>query len=203
MHDARQEQRAERPHVADRGLTASDPVGNRRWVSDRLQHVAPLDDFPAERWDRILAVNLTAAFHTTRLALPAMRRRGWGRIVNVVSTHGLVASPGKSAYIAAKHGLAGLTKAAALEAAADGITVNGICPGYVRTELIEQQIARQAAERGITAESVAADMLADKHPNGRFVEADQVAALAVFLCSDAAASITGTLLPVDGGWTAR
>ncbi|MCB2101087.1 MAG: 3-hydroxybutyrate dehydrogenase [Rhodobacterales bacterium] len=168
-----------------------------------LQHVAPLDAFPPDTWDRIIAINRTAALRATRLALPAMRRRAWGRVVNVVSTHGLVASPGKSAYIAAKHGLAGLTKAAALEAAADGITANGICPGYVRTDLIERQIADLAAQRGEAAEAVAVDMLAEKHPSGRFVEIEQVAALALFLCSDAAASITGTLLPVDGGWTAR
>jgi len=168
-----------------------------------IQHVAPVDEFPPEKWDAILAINLSAAFHTTRLALPAMKRKGWGRIVNVASAHALVASPYKSAYVAAKHGIAGFTKAVALEAAEAGVTVNAICPGYVWTPLVERQIPDTAKARGITEEQVKRDVLLAAQPTKRFIAVAEVAELAAFLASDAAASITGTVLPIDGGWTAH
>ena len=168
-----------------------------------IQHVAPVDEFPVDRWNAIIAINLSAAFHTSRLAIPTMRVRGWGRIINVASAHALVASPYKAAYVAAKHGIAGLTKTVALETATDGITVNAICPGYVRTPLVERQIPDTARARGITEEQVIRDVLLHAQPTRTFVTVEQVAALAVFLCSEAAASITGTLLPIDGGWTAQ
>jgi 3-hydroxybutyrate dehydrogenase len=168
-----------------------------------IQHVAPVDEFPVERWDAILAVNLSAAFHCTRLALPAMKRRGFGRIVNVASAHALVASPFKAAYVAAKHGIAGLTKAVALEVAEAGITVNALCPGYVLTPLVERQIPDTARARGLTPDEVVRDVLLAVQPTRRFVTVEQVAALAAFLCSEDAASITGAVLPVDGGWTAQ
>ncbi len=168
-----------------------------------IQHVAAVDEFPVDRWDAILAVNLSSAFHTTRAALPAMRRNGWGRIVNVASAHALVASPFKSAYVAAKHGLAGFTKCVALEVAQAGITVNAICPGYVRTPLVEAQIPDQARTRGISEEEVVQKIMLAGQPTKRFVGIDEVAALAVYLAGDAAQSITGALLPVDGGWTAQ
>lgn len=168
-----------------------------------IQHVAPVDEFPPAKWDAILALNLTAAFHTTRLALPAMKARGWGRIVNIASAHALVASPYKSAYVAAKHGIAGLTKAVALEVATHGITVNALCPGYVLTPLVEKQIPDTARARGMTAEQVVRDVLLAAQPTKRFVAVDEVAGATVFLCSPAAASITGAVLPIDGGWTAQ
>ncbi len=167
-----------------------------------LQSVAPLEAFSAEKWDELIAVNLSAAFHTTRAALPAMRRQGWGRILNVASAHGLVASPGKSAYVAAKHGLIGLTKVTALETARDHITCNAICPGYVRTPLVENQLAEQARLTGKPLERVIDDVILAKQPTGEFITVEQVAGLALFLCSDAAAGITGSALPIDGGWTA-
>jgi 3-hydroxybutyrate dehydrogenase len=168
-----------------------------------IQHVAPVDDFPVEKWDAVLAINLSAAFHTTRLALPAMKKKRWGRIVNVASAHALVASPYKSAYVAAKHGIAGFTKTVALEVAEQGITVNAICPGYVWTPLVEKQIPDTARARGMTEEQVKRDVLLAAQPTRNFVGIEEVAALALFLASDAAASITGTLLPIDGGWTAQ
>jgi 3-hydroxybutyrate dehydrogenase len=168
-----------------------------------IQHVAPVEEFPPEQWDAILALNLTAAFHTTRLALPAMKAHHWGRIVNIASAHALVASPYKSAYVAAKHGIAGLTKTVALETATHGITVNAVCPGYVLTPLVEKQIPETARARGLTPEQVIRDVLLAAQPTKRFVTVDEVAALTVFLCSPAAASITGAVLPVDGGWTAQ
>ena len=167
-----------------------------------IQHVAPIADFPPEKWDAIIAVNLTAAFHTIRLALPAMRAKGWGRIVNTASAHSLVASPNKAAYVAAKHGIAGLTKTVALEAARDGVTVNCISPGYVWTELVERQIPDTMRARGLTREQVIDDVLLAAQPTKRFVTPQEVAALAVFLCRDEAGSITGANLSMDGGWTA-
>jgi 3-hydroxybutyrate dehydrogenase len=167
-----------------------------------IQHVAPVDQFPPEKWDAILAINLSAVFHTTRLALPAMRARGWGRIVNTASAHSLVASPNKSAYVAAKHGVAGFTKAVALEAARDGVTVNCISPGYVWTTLVEGQIPDTMKARGLTREQVMNDVLLAAQPTKRFVTPEEVASLALYLCSDGAASITGANLSMDGGWTA-
>jgi len=168
-----------------------------------IQHVAPVDEFPTTKWDAILAINLSAAFHTTRLALPAMKQRGWGRIVNIASAHALVASPYKSAYVAAKHGIAGLTKTVALEVAEAGITVNAVCPGYVLTPLVRQQIPDTARARGISEEAVVRDVLLAAQPTKQFVTVEQVAAFAAFLCSDAGASITGAVLPIEGGWTAH
>jgi 3-hydroxybutyrate dehydrogenase len=167
-----------------------------------MQHVAPVDEFPAEKWDLIIALNLTAAFHTTRLALPAMKAKGWGRIVNTASAHSLVASPNKSAYVAAKHGIAGFTKAVALETAQAGITANCISPGYVWTQLVENQIPDTMKARGLTREQVMNDVLLAAQPTKQFVTVDQVAALALFLCRDEAAAITGANLSMDGGWTA-
>ncbi len=166
------------------------------------QHVAPVDAFPPEKWDLIIALNLSAVFHTTRLALPAMKAKGWGRVINTASAHSLVASPNKSAYVAAKHGVAGFTKAAALEVAQAGITVNCISPGYVWTSLVENQIPDTMAARGLTREQVINDVLLAAQPTKKFVKVDQVAALALFLCRDEASAITGANLSMDGGWTA-
>jgi 3-hydroxybutyrate dehydrogenase len=168
-----------------------------------IQHVAPVDEFPLAKWDAILAINLSAAFHTTRLALPAMKKKGWGRVVNVASAHALVASPFKSAYVAAKHGIAGFTKTVALEVAEQGITVNAVCPGYVLTPLVQKQIPDTAKARGISEEAVVRDVLLAAQPTKKFVTVEQVAAVASFLCTDGAASITGAILPVEGGWTAH
>jgi 3-hydroxybutyrate dehydrogenase len=167
-----------------------------------IQHVAPVEDFPPEKWDAIIAINLSATFHTTRLAIPAMKAKKWGRIINTGSAHSLVASPNKSAYVAAKHGIAGLTKTLALETARDGITVNSISPGYVWTPLVEQQIPDTMKARNMTREQVINDVLLAAQPTKRFVTPEEVAALALFLCRDEAASITGANLSVDGGWTA-
>lgn len=168
-----------------------------------IQHVAPIDQFPVGKWEAILAINLTSAFHTMRLALPAMRRNGFGRIINIASAHGLVGSPFKSAYVAAKHGIVGLTKVVALETAEEGITCNAICPGYVYTPLVEAQIEDQAKAHNIPREQVIHDVLLAQQPNKRFATVDELGALTVFLASEAAASITGIALPVDGGWTAH
>lgn len=168
-----------------------------------IQYVAPLDQFPVEKWDAILSVNLSSVFHTTRLALPAMRQNGFGRIINIASAHGLVGSPFKAAYVAAKHGIVGLTKVAALETAEQGITCNAICPGYVYTPLVEAQIEGQAEAHAISREKVIHDVLLAQQPNKRFVTVEELGALTVFLATDAAASITGIALPVDGGWTAH
>ena len=168
-----------------------------------IQHVAPLQEFPAAKWDVILAVNLSSAFHTTRAVFAGMRARRWGRIVNVASAHALVASPYKAAYVAAKHGMLGLTKVTALEVAEQGITCNAICPGYVYTPLVEAQIEGQAKAHGIPREQVIRDVLLAQQPNKRFATVDELGAFAVFLASDAAASITGTSIAVDGGWTAH
>jgi 3-hydroxybutyrate dehydrogenase len=168
-----------------------------------MQHVAPVEDFPAEKWDAIIALNLSAAFHTTRLAVPGMKARGWGRIINTASAHALVASPYKSAYVAAKHGLAGFTKAIALELATHGITANCISPGYVWTPLVENQIPDTMAARGLSREAVINDVLLAKQPTKSFILPEDVAAMAVFLCSDAARGITGANYAIDGGWTAE
>jgi len=168
-----------------------------------IQHVAPIEEFPIEKWNAIIAINLSGAFHAIRLAVPAMKKKGWGRIINVASAHALVASPFKSAYVAAKHGILGLTKTVALEVAEHGITANAICPGYVMTPLVQKQIPEQAKARGISEDAVVRDVLLAAQSTKRFVEVSEVAALAVFLASDDARSITGTALPVDGGWTAH
>jgi 3-hydroxybutyrate dehydrogenase len=168
-----------------------------------IQHVAPVEEFPVEKWDAILAINLSGAFHAIRLSVPAMKQKGWGRIINIASAHALVASPFKAAYVAAKHGILGLTKTVALEVAEHGITANAICPGYVMTPLVQRQIPEQAKARGISEVAVVRDVLLAAQSTKRFVEVSEVAALAVFLASDEAGSITGTALPVDGGWTAH
>ncbi len=168
-----------------------------------IQFVAPIEEFPPEKWDAIIAINLSSAFHLIRHAIPGMKQRGWGRVINLCSAHGLVASPFKTAYVAAKHGIVGLTKTVALEVAQNGITVNAICPGYVLTPLVEKQIPDQAKSRGISEEAVKRDVLLGAQPTKQFVTTEQIGALAVFLCSDAAASITGAALPIDGGWTAQ
>jgi 3-hydroxybutyrate dehydrogenase len=168
-----------------------------------IQHVAPIEEFPVEKWNAILAINLSAAFHTIRAVIPSMKERKRGRIINVASAHALVASPFKSAYVSAKHGIAGLTKTVALEVAEDNITVNAICPGYVLTPLVEKQIPDTAKARGISEEAVVRDVLLAAQPTKRFVTVEEVAALAVFLAGHSAASITGAIIPIDGGWTAH
>jgi 3-hydroxybutyrate dehydrogenase len=168
-----------------------------------IQFVAPIDEFPVAKWNAIIALNLTASFHTIRLALPAMKARKWGRIINIASAHALVASPYKSAYVAAKHGIAGLTKTVALEVATQGITMNAICPGYVWTPLVEKQIPDTARARGLTEAQVISDVLLHAQPTKAFVQVAEVAALAAFLASNDAASITGAVIPIDGGWTAQ
>jgi 3-hydroxybutyrate dehydrogenase len=167
-----------------------------------MQHVSPVDQFPVDRWDLIVALNLSAVFHTTRLALPAMKAKGWGRIINTASAHSLVASPNKAPYVATKHGVAGFTKAVALETATSGVTVNCISPGYVWTPLVENQIPDTMKARGLTREQVMNDVLLAAQPTKKFVTVDQVAAFALFLCRDEASAITGANLSMDGGWTA-
>ncbi len=168
-----------------------------------IQHVAPIEDFPPEKWDAVLAINLSAAFHATRVVFADMKARGWGRIVNIASAHGLIASPFKSAYVAAKHGIVGLTKVIALEGAEAGVTCNAVCPGYVWTPLVEKQIDDQARAHNIAREEVIRDVLLKQQPNKRFATVEEIGALTAFLCSADAQSITGTALPVDGGWTAH
>jgi 3-hydroxybutyrate dehydrogenase len=168
-----------------------------------IQHTAAIEHFPPERWDAIIAVNLSSAFHAIRAALPHMRKQGWGRIVNTASVHGLVASVEKSAYVAAKHGLVGLTKVVALETAGSGITCNAFCPGWVLTDLIRPQIEARAAKAGGDFEAGARDLLSEKQPSKQLVTVEQIAAYVLFLCSAAGAQITGTALPLDGGWTAQ
>jgi len=200
------------------GADMSDPAAIRDMVAEAkerfgavdilvnnagIQHVAPVEEFPDAKWDAILAINLSSAFHAAKAVLSGMRAQGWGRIVNIASAHGLVASPFKSAYVAAKHGMIGLTRTIALETAEAGVTVNAICPGYVRTPLVEAQIAGQAQAHGISEEEVVRDELLASQPNKAFVETGQLAALVAFLCSDDAATLTGAALPVDGAWTAQ
>ncbi len=168
-----------------------------------IQHVAPVDEFPLDKWNAIIAINLSAAFHTIRAALPLMKTNRWGRIINVASAHALVASPYKSAYVAAKHGVAGLTKTVALEVAEQGITVNAICPGYVLTPLVAKQIPDTAKARGISEDEVKRTVLLAAQPTRQFVTVEQVAALSLFLAGDNAASITGAIIPIEGGWTAQ
>lgn len=168
-----------------------------------IQYVANIEDFPVEKWDAIIAINLTSAFHTSRLVLPRMRANNWGRIINLASTHGLVASAGKSAYVAAKHGLLGLTKAGALETATTGVTVNAICPGFVLTPLVQKQVDDRASKEGITNDDAKKALLRDKQPSGEFVTPEELGALAVFLCSDAAKQVRGVAWNMDGGWVAQ
>ncbi|MDA7424317.1 3-hydroxybutyrate dehydrogenase [Thalassococcus lentus] len=167
-----------------------------------IQHVAPIDEFPAEKWDAIIAINLSSAFHTTAAALPMMRKAGWGRVVNIASAHGLTASPFKSAYIAAKHGIVGLTKTTALETAREPITANAICPGYVLTPLVEAQIPDTMEKYNMGRDEVVEKVMLERQPSKEFATVEQMGGTAVFLCSDAAAQITGTTISVDGGWTA-
>jgi 3-hydroxybutyrate dehydrogenase len=185
--------------VAEREFGAVDILVNNAGI----QHVAAVDAFPPAMWEKVIAVNLSSAFYAIRAALPGMKQRNWGRIVNIASAHGLVASPFKSAYVAAKHGMLGLTKTVALETAETGITCNAICPGYVRTPLVEGQIEDQAIVHKLSHEQVIRDVILAAQPSKRFVEPDEIGALTVLLCSDAGRSITGAALPVDGGWTAR
>ncbi|NLD53572.1 MAG: 3-hydroxybutyrate dehydrogenase [Burkholderiaceae bacterium] len=168
-----------------------------------IQHVARIEDFPVERWDAIIALNLSADFHATRLALPTMKRRNWGRIVNIASVHGLVASAEKSAYVAAKHAVVGLTKVTALETATTGITCNAICPGWALTPLVQKQIDARMNEKGLSEADAKAQLLGEKQPSGEFVTPEQIGELAAFLCSPAAAQIRGVAWPIDGGWTAQ
>ncbi|MBF0323531.1 MAG: 3-hydroxybutyrate dehydrogenase [Alphaproteobacteria bacterium] len=168
-----------------------------------IQHVAPIDEFPPERWDAVIAINLSSAFHTIRAALPGMKAQGWGRLINVASAHGLVASVNKAAYVAAKHGLIGMTKVVGLECAETGITCNAICPGWVLTPLVQKQIDARAAAQGVSVADAGRDLLSEKQPSKRFTTPEQLGDTAVFLCSDAASNITATSLAVDGGWTAQ
>ncbi len=168
-----------------------------------IQFVTKIEEFPEEKWDAIIAIDLSSAFHTIKAVMPGMKEAGFGRVVNIASAHGLVASPFKSAYVAAKHGLLGLTKTVALEAAECGVTCNAICPGYVTTPLVQEQIPDTARERGISEDEVVRDVILKAQPTKRFVEVEEVAATAVFLCSDGAASITGAAIQVDGGWVAQ
>lgn len=184
---------------AERRLGGVDVLVNNAGI----QHVAPVESFPPDRWDAILAVNLSSAFHTIRAALPGMKNRGWGRLINIASTHGLVASVNKVAYVAAKHGLVGLTKVVALETAKSGITCNAICPGWVHTILVQKQIEARAKNEGIAVNQAEHELLVEKHPSGRFTTVEQLGGLAVFLTSPAADNLTGATLPVDGGWLAQ
>lgn len=168
-----------------------------------IQYVAPIENFPPERWDAIIAVNLSSAFHTIRVALPGMRKRGWGRLINTASTHGLVASINKVAYVSAKHAIVGLTKVVALENAKTGVTCNAICPGWTKTPLVVKQIEARAQAEKISIAQAEHDLLAEKQPSERFTTVEQIGALAVFLCSDGAANITGAAIPIDGAWTAQ
>lgn len=168
-----------------------------------VQHVAPIQDFSKEKWDMLLAVNLSSAFHLMRMILPNMQKKCWGRVINIASAHGLVASANKSAYVVSKHGLVGLTKVTALENAGNGVTCNAICPGWVLTPLVQKQIEKRAADHGITVKQAEIDLLKEKQPSGQFVKPEEVGDFVAFLCSDAAAQINGASLSIDGGWTAQ
>jgi len=191
--------------IVDMVAQAESEFGNVDIVVNNagIQFVAPVEEFPVEKWDAIIAINLSSAFHTTRAVVPVMKKKGWGRIVNIASAHALVASPFKSAYVAAKHGIAGFTKTVALEVAEHGITVNAVCPGYVMTPLVEKQIPEQAKARGITEQQVISDVLLAAQPTKKFVTVEELSGVVSFLCTDSAKSITGAMLPVDGGWTAH
>ena len=184
---------------AEKTLGAVDILVNNAGI----QHVAAIEEFPSERWDAIIAINLSAVFFAMKAAIPGMKRRGWGRIINIASAHGLVASAQKVAYVAAKHGVVGMTKVAAIELANSGVTVNAICPGWVKTPLVERQLEARARQEGIGVEQAAERFLAEKQPMLRFSTPDGIGALAVFLCSDGAATITGAPLSIDGGWVAQ
>lgn len=184
--------------TAQRSLGGVDILVNNAGI----QHVSPVEEFPVDKWDAIIAINMSASFHTIQHSLPLMRKAGWGRVINIASAHGLVASPFKSAYVTAKHGVMGLTKTVALECAEENITVNSVCPGYVKTPLVEGQIADTAKARGISEEAVVRDVLLKAQWTKKFVTVEQVAGIVLFLCSDAAENITGTHIAADGGWTA-
>jgi len=190
--------------ITDLVKTANDKLGSVDILINNagIQFVAPIDEFPVDKWEAIININLVAAFHTVRNTLPIMKQKKWGRIINMASAHALVASPFKSAYVSAKHGLAGLTKTVALEVAKDGITVNAICPGYVETPLVKNQIADTAKTRGITEEQALNDVILGQHATKKFTTVDQIAGLVLFLCSPSADNITGSLQSIDGGWTA-
>jgi 3-hydroxybutyrate dehydrogenase len=190
--------------IEDMIKTANDKLGSVDILVNNagIQHVAPIDEFPVDMWENIININLVSAFHTIRHALPIMKKKGWGRIIQTASAHALVASPNKSAYVAAKHGLAGLTKTVALEVAEQNITVNAICPGYVMTPLVKGQIADTAKSRGMSEDDVMKNVILGAQPTKKFTKVEDIAALAVFLCSDAAENITGSLQSIDGGWTA-
>ena len=191
--------------IAQMVREAEDAFGNVDILVNNagIQFVSPIDEFPVEKWNAIIAINLSSAFHTIRAALPKMKAKKWGRIINIASAHGLRASPFKSAYVSAKHGLVGLTKTVALEVAELGITCNAICPGYVKTPLVEGQIADQAKARGISKEQVIREVILEAQPTKKFVTFDELNALALFLADDKAASINGTTISIDGGWTAK
>ncbi len=190
--------------IADLIKTANEKLGSVDILVNNagIQHVAPIDEFPPEKWEAIIAINLVSSFHTVRHAVPLMKKAGWGRVINIASAQGLVGTAYKSAYNAAKHGLLGLTKSVALELGQKNITVNAICPGYVKTPLVEGQIADTAKARGITEEQALNDVILGQHATKKFTTVEQIAAMALYLCSDAAENITGTALPIDGGWTA-
>jgi 3-hydroxybutyrate dehydrogenase len=194
-----------RPEEIERMMQDAEALGGVDILINNagMQHVAPIDQFPVDRWDLIIALNLSAAFHTIRLALPGMKAKGWGRIINTASAHSLVASPNKAPYVASKHGVAGLTKGVALETATTGVTANCISPGYVWTPLVENQIPDTMKARGLTRDQVMNDVLLAAQPTKKFVTVEQVAALAVFLCREEASAITGGNLSMDGGWTAQ
>ena len=195
--------RADMSNPADcRGLIAQAGACDILINNAGIQHVAPIPEFPVEKWDAIIAINLSSAFHTTAAALPMMRAAGWGRVINIASAHGLTASPFKSAYVAAKHGIVGLTKVTALETAEEPITANAICPGYVLTPLVEAQIPDQMKTHGMDRDTVVREVMLARQPSRDFATVEQMGGTAVFLCSDAAAQITGTTISVDGGWTA-